>query len=416
MPMEKSTGPLRESMQGGSGRTPPRTLRVALGIALGAFLAGLALARVDFFGAEDPLDGIPVARVQRGDIEITISESGELRSEHQATVSAYADQRIVWLAPEGSVVSKGDPLVKFESSKHEVGKANAESEVAVAVANLRRAENELAAQRTNEQKARLDYEALPALEKKGFVTRTELEIARLAYQKVKAQTRSVEAALDVAHAHVERARQEVARHDRKLERGTVRAPRDGVVVYAIHGEATSPRKVSIGSTTFQGMEIMYLPDPSSMRVETQIGEQDLARVKLGSRVEIRLEAYPDLTFPGKVIRIGDLARPKVSRITGTALGIRVFDVSIEVDADDPRLKPGLSANVEILISENPDVLYVPIAAIFLDELDEAVVYRRRGDLVEAQRVELGGSTDRIAIVRSGLEEADEVLLAAPPGS
>jgi multidrug efflux pump subunit AcrA (membrane-fusion protein) len=224
MPTEKRTGPLRESMQKGIGRTRPRTLRVILAIGLGAFLAGLALARVDFFGTADPLAGIPIARVQRGDIEITISESGELRSEHQATVSAYADQRIVWLAPEGSVVSEGDPLVRFESSKHEIGKANAESEVTVAVANLRRARNELAAQRTNEEKARLDYEALPALEKKGFVTRTELEVARLAYEKVKAQTRSVEAALDVARAHVERARQEVARHDRKLERGTVRAP------------------------------------------------------------------------------------------------------------------------------------------------------------------------------------------------
>jgi HlyD family secretion protein len=403
-------------MPKGIGRPASRTLRAILAIALGALLAGLALARVDFFGTRDPLAGIPIAQVQRGDVEITISESGELRSEHQATVSAYADQRIVWLAPEGSVATEGDPLVRFESSKHELAKANAESDVTVAVANLRRAKNELTAQRTNEEKARLDYEALPALEEKGFVTRTELEAARLAYEKVKAQTRSVEAALDVARAHVERARQEVARHDRKLERGTVRAPRNGVVVYAIHGEATSPRKISVGTTTFQGMELMYLPDPSSMRVETQISEQDLARVKVGSRAEIRLEAYPDVTFPGEVIRVGDLARPKVSRITGTALGIKVFDVSIEVEADDPRLKPGLSATAEILISENPDVLYVPIAAIFLDELDEAVVYRRRGESVELERVELAGSTDRIAIIRSGLEEGDEVLLAAPPTS
>jgi hypothetical protein len=59
---------------------------------------------------------------------------------------------------------------------------------------------------------------------------------------------------------------------------------------------------------------------------------------------------------------------------------------------------------------------VPIAAIFLDELDEAVVYRRRGESVELERVELAGSTDRIAIIRSGLEEGDEVLLAAPPTS
>jgi hypothetical protein len=103
----------------------------------------------------------------------------------------------------------------------------------------------------------------------------------------------------------------------------------------------------------------------------------------------------------------------VSRLTGKPLGIKVFDVTVEVEGGDDRLRPGLTARVEILVSEHSEVLYVPVAAVFVDELDQMVVYRRRGDSVETRSVVLGGSTDRVAIVTSGLEEGDEILLAAP---
>jgi hypothetical protein len=103
----------------------------------------------------------------------------------------------------------------------------------------------------------------------------------------------------------------------------------------------------------------------------------------------------------------------VSRLTGKPLGIKVFDVTVEVEGGDERLRPGLTATVEILVSEHSEALYVPVAAVFVDELDRVVVYRRRGGSVEARSVVLGGSTDRVAIIESGLEEGDEILLAAP---
>ena len=84
--------------------------------------------------------------------------------------------------------------------------------------------------------------------------------------------------------------------------------------------------------------------------------------------------------------------------------------------EDERLKPGLSATVELLVSEHPGALWVPLAAVFVDDLDRTIVYRRSGRGAEAQVVELGGSTDRVAIVRSGLEEGDEILLAPPEPS
>ena len=65
------------------------------------------------------------------------------------------------------------------------------------------------------------------------------------------------------------------------------------------------------------------------------------------------------------------------------------------------------------MSENPDVLYVPVSAVFVDDLDRTVVYVRDGETVRSQPVELGGSTERVAIVRSGIEEGDQVLLVPP---
>jgi RND family efflux transporter MFP subunit len=357
---------------------------------------------------------IPTTRVERGDVRITVTESGELRAAHQATVSAPTDKQIVWLVPEGAVVAEGDDLVRFESTKYEIARSGAESALAVARADLQRALSDVVGHRATEERARLEYVSLPPLAEKGFITQNELDGARLAYEEVRAATRSLEASVAGARANVERAEQEVKQQERKLTEGTVHAPRTGVVVYATTGDLQNPRKITVGMTPFEGMELMYLPDPTSMRVDAEISEFDLAKIGVGRPVELRLDAYPDASFRGEVESIASLARQKISRITGNPIGVKIFDVSIRVLDEDERLRPGLSTTAEILVSENPDVLYVPVAAVFVDELDRTVVYVRDGDAIRTQPVELGGSTERLAIVRSGVSEGDEVLLA-PPG-
>jgi hypothetical protein len=351
--------------------------------------------------------------VKRGDVRITIVETGELRAEHQVTVSAPTDKQIVWLVPEGTRVAEGDLLLRFETQKYEIGKSAAESALAVARADLKRALGDLENQQASEERARLEYAALPDLADKGFVNRGEVDSARLGYQGVRATTRSYEAAVEAARANVERAEREVEQQERKLREGTVHASRGGVVVYATTGDSASPRKITEGLTPFEGQELIYLPDPSSMRVDTEISEFDLAKVQLGSPVALRLDAYSDVVFRGKVASIASLARRKISRVTGRPIGVKVFDVTISVLDDDERLKPGLSSTVEILVSDEADVTYVPIAGVFLDELDRTVVYVWEDGEVRQQAVEVSGSTDRVAIIASGVEDGQEILLDRP---
>jgi len=400
-------------LQGVAGELRAHPRLTALGaLGLLALVAAFAVA----IAAGPDLSRIPTAVVQRGDVRVTIVESGELRAEQQATISATNDKQIIWLVPEGTWVKEGDLLIRFESQKYEIAKGTAESALAVARADLSKAIGQLEAQKVAQEKARLEYESLPELAAKGYVNRSELDSARLGHQELQASTRSFEAAVEAARANVQRAESDVEQQQRKLTESTVLAPRNGVVVYATTGDAGNRRKISVGVTPFEGMELMYLPDPSSMRVDAEISEFDLARVRVGSPVELRLDAYPDVVFHGEVASIASLARQKISKVTGQPIGVKVFDVAIRVTDQDERLKPGLSTTVEILVSENADVLYVPVAAIFLDEHDRPAVYVNEGGRAVKRPVELGESTDRLAIVASGVEAGDEILLGLPQAS
>jgi HlyD family secretion protein len=199
-----------------------------------------------------------------------------------------------------------------------------------------------------------------------------------------------------------------------LREGVTLAPSAGLVVYATYGSAESQKKVDIGMTPFEGMDLMYLPDISSMLVDTEISEVDLSRIKAGLPVEIRLDAYPDAVFKGEIKTIADLARRKISRITGKQTGAKVFSVTVKVVEQDVRLKPGLSATAEIIVNEHANAFFIPLEAVFVDEQDRTVAYVKKGGSIQARPIVIEESNDRVAVIKEGLQEDEEVLLARPP--
>lgn len=358
-------------------------------------------------------NSIPKTRVKKGNIVIKITESGELRAKDQVTISAVTDKQILYLAPEGSRVQKGDTLVVYESAKYAISKGEAESNLLVAESQLIQAESDLEAQEAKEEGARQQYGNMLQLSKEGFAVESEVEQSRLNYLQLKSKTKSFQAGVRAAEAQVKAAERAVEQQDRKLRQGIVFAPRDGLVVYAYVGNPDDGKKVEVGMVPFEGMDLMYLPDISSMLVDTQISEVDLYRVQEGLTAAIHLDAYPDAIFDGEVASIADLARRRISRITGKATGAKVFDVTIKVMAQDVRLKPGLTATVDIIIDKLQDAIYVPLEAVFLDELERTIVYINKNGTFEPRVVETGDSNDRVVVIKSGLAEGVEVLLARP---
>lgn len=357
---------------------------------------------------------IPTTKVKSGHLAIKITETGDLRAQDQVTISAVNDKQIIWMAPEGKWVQVGDTLIEYASEKYVISSGEAQSGHLVAKADLVRAFSDLEAQRTKEEAALKSYESLPELAKKGYVMESEVEQARLAYVELRSRTVAYQAAVDAASANVERAERALAQEQRKLREGVTRAPQSGLVVYATYGDAESQKKVEVGMTPFEGMDLMYLPDISSMMVDTEISEVDLSRIKNGLPVEIRLDAYPDAVFKGEVKTIADLARRKISRVTGKVTGAKVFAVTVKVLDHDVRLKPGLSATVEIIVNEHDNALYLPLESIFVDEEDKNIVYlKKSGGGIETRPVVIIESNDRMAVIKEGLQEGDEVLLGRP---
>ncbi|MDZ7266776.1 MAG: efflux RND transporter periplasmic adaptor subunit [candidate division KSB1 bacterium] len=365
------------------------------------------------FSSEDADTSIPVARVKKGEVVVKVTELGELRAQDQVTISAPTDKQILYLAPEGTWVEEGDTLVRFESTKYVISTEEARSGLSVARANLAKAMSEYEAQKTREESARQRYESLPALAKKGFVVESEVEQARLEYLELQSRTKSAYAVVEAERANLERAQAAVEQQQRKLDRGTILAPRAGLVVYALVGNAEEGRKIEVGMTPFEGMDLMYLPDVSSMLVDIEISEVDLAKVQVGQPVEVRLDAYADVVFRGEVAEVGALAKRKISRITGKATGAKVFEVTIKVLDSDVRLKPGLTATTDIIVSKVPEALHIPLEAVFLDDNGKTVAYVRKGGATEVRPIVIGESNDRFVIVTNGLKEGEEVLLGRP---
>lgn len=378
-------------------------------------LVGLFLSSNLLISKDDRLI-IPKAKVKRGPVTIKITEIGELRAQQQVTISAINDKQIIWLVPEGKWVETGDTLVVFESEKYMISRGEAHSTMLVERAGLTQAESELEAQQTKEEAARKNYETLPELVKKGFMMESELEQARLTHLEMKSRTRSLQAAVDAARANVDRAARGLSQQDRKLRQSVMLAPRAGLVVYAMVGDEQNLKKISLGMTPFEGMDLMYLPDISTMLVDVEISEVDLAKLRIGQAAEVRLDAYPDTVFHGEIASIADLAKRKISRITGKASGAKVFDLTIKVLDRDVRLKPGLSATVDIIVREYPEAVYIPLDAVFLDEQERTVVFVKRGGVIETRPITFIDSNDRVIIIKTGLQVGDEVLLDRPASS
>ncbi len=382
---------------------------IALGI-LGLFLVVWAI--ISATGTDDLQDAL-TAQVRRGDLLVTVSETGELIARDQATIGAITDKQILYLAPEGALVHKGDTVVVFESEKYAISTAEANSSVKVAQADYQKALNDLEAQKAKEEAAKRNYETLPELAKKGFVVESEVEQARLEYMQMQATTRSLESVVQARLADVERSKNAYRNQERKLRQSAMLAPRDGVVVYATMGTGAAARKVEVGMVPFEGMDLLYLPDVASMQVRSEFNEVDLDKVRKGQPVEIRIDAYPDTVFSGRVSSIGTLARRKVNPATGKPTGTKVFDLTVQVEANDTRLKPGLSANLNIIVSRQSDVLYIPIESVFTTPANRSYVFLKKDGDIERRAVELGKSNDMYVEIKNGLDEHDIVLLDPP---
>lgn len=167
----------------------------------------------------------------------------------------------------------------------------------------------------------------------------------------------------------------------------------------IAGKVVDDRLV-LGAMVDQTTEILTVLDPRVLRVDADIYERDIAKVRTGQRVEVSVPSYPELVFVGTIRYVGDVLKEDTRTVT----------VRTEVDNEGLKLKPGMFASIRIVHGEEASVLAVPEEAV-LDDGDRKMVFLSRDGAFVPRVVVTGPKIDGYVSVLKGLAEGDEVVTA-----
>ncbi|HZD79199.1 MAG TPA: efflux RND transporter periplasmic adaptor subunit, partial [Actinomycetota bacterium] len=313
-------------------------------------------------------------RVERGDLRITAEATGSVEPVRQVQVKSKASGEVLELyADVGDEVEPGTLLAEVDPRDVRNAYDQAQADLAVAKESRRIA----AAQLERQQE----------LAEAGFITEQELESARL-------QDANAEAGLIKSQTNLELAQL-------RLADVTIRAPLAGTILTRSVEEGSviqsASQNVSGGSVLFE------MADLDSMQVRTLVDETDMGSLRAGMEATVTVEAYPDRVFRGAVERIEPQAVVQQS--------VTMFPVIVRLDNRSGLLRPGMNAEVEILIDQASDVLLVPNNAIVnLGDVGPAAMVlgldvekMDLGPFQEAARDGSRGGNDRPAI-GSGLME------------
>ena len=198
--------------------------------------------------------------------------------------------------------------------------------------------------------------------------------------------------------------------ERQIERCTLRAPGDGIVVYANDpGRMGGQNAVQIeeGASVRERQKIFSLPDITKMRVNTKVHESMVDRIKPGLRSLVRVDAAANEVIKGQVEKVAPMS--DANQQFSSDIKVYTTFVTLEGDTTKFNLRPGMSAQVEILVEELEDVLSVPVQAI-LQFKNKDYVFVKDGDGFRREEITLGISNDQHVEVKKGLKEGDMVAM------
>ncbi len=325
-------------------------------------VAGVVLLLVIFVVANMSREGgnvssVQTEKVKKGEITSEVTATGAVEARTTVKISADVSAKIIDLpVREGDEVKAGAVLVRLDPTRYEAAVSQAEAAVASARASEKRAEASLIEARQNFERAKKLFAAQLISEEQHIQAETSFQVAQANYESSQFLTKQQIAVLE---------------QERDILRKTlITSPIDGTIV-ALNAEVGEI--VMIGTMNNPGTVIMTVADLSTIEVEVEVDETDVAKLHLGQPARIAVDAFPDTTFTGEVSEIGNAAQS-----SGSSLSDRVtnFLVKILLTDDVPGIKPGMTATADIEVARQKDILYVPIQAVVMrpekiDTLDKA---------------------------------------------
>jgi HlyD family secretion protein len=407
-------------------RNNKRTILASVaGLALVIIIAGASGA----FGGGAAVD-VPTTAVIKGEFIDYLQVRGEVKAVRSVPLTVPTtgggDLQILELAKNGMSIKKGDVVVRFDPMSVERALNDrrsdfkqAEEEIAKTRAQYRiqeqQAQTDLTKARYDVRRAELD--TVPH----EFLSRMEREQKMLALADAKARLSEAEKKLkalgDIEQAELgsklqkrDKGRFDMEHAERQLGGLQIMSPVDGVVAIMPNWRSCCPPPdFKAGDRAWPGQIIAEVPDLSTLRVTAKLEEAERGRMQPGQRVIVRADAVPDKELAGKIDDISALARVDFSNWPPQ----RNFEMIVQIDQIDPRLRPGMNTTVRVAVDRVPEAVLIPARAVFeKDGRSVAYVQRSRGGWDE-RLVQIARRGQEQLVVRGGVQPGDRVALKDP---
>jgi RND family efflux transporter MFP subunit len=237
----------------------------------------------------------------------------------------------------------------------------------------------------------------------------ERELQRI-HAKARAELAKAEADLRSKEATFINQKDRLTKLKEQIVNCTIRATKPGMVVYPGSDRPWRQIKIEEGASIRERQAILTIPDSNNIAIDVKVHESSVNLVKPGQRARIVVDGFPDLTFWGKVDKVGVLPDTQYTYMNPD---LKVYITTVAMDNPPSNLKPGMSAQVEIMVDELKDVLAVPIQAVGTQPDGQRVCYVSNGRGPEMRQVTTGRYNDNFIQVEEGLRPGESVLLKAP---
>jgi multidrug efflux pump subunit AcrA (membrane-fusion protein) len=401
-----------------------RTIIITLGVAVATLIGLFVFNKLTSKKGGDNL----FSEAIKGDFEIAISAAGEILAENSIDIKApevsrgrdfhASDLKIQDIVPEGTEVKEGDYIATLDKTQFDNTLKDERERLSTFRNNLIMKKLDtavtLTALRNNirNQKHTVE-EAEITLRNSQFEPPTTIRQAEIDLERQKRlfeqrergyQLKVAQAKRDITTQTMwyNRIDRRVASLEEVLAGFTIKAPSPGMVVYKRDRRGN---KIKAGSS-INPMErtVATLPDLSSLLSKIYISEIEISKVKPGLEVDIRVDAFPNKQFTGKVNTVANIGEKLENTDT------KVFEVMVRIDGSDPALRPSMTTSNKVIIKTFRDVIYIPTECVHAETDGIPFVYTKNKT---RQIVITGESNDKNIIIERGLKPKQAVYIVQP---
>ncbi len=391
-------------------------------------VAAVIIIGITFFTSDVKEEIVIETEVKKGKFDISTTTTGELQAKNSQKITGPSGLRQIQvynvkisdLIPDGSFVKKGDYVGTLDRTEAEGKLKDTDSEFLKmesqytktkldTTIELRTLRDNLINLKYNMEEAEINF-AQSKFEPPAKIRQLKiaLEKSERTFEQTeknyKLKKEQAEAKMVEVSSNLNKQIRKKELIEKVLGEFTITAPSDGMLTYAKEWNGS---KKKVGSTiSAWNPTVATLPDLKSMISKTYINEIDISKIKVGQKVDISVDAFPDMRYTGEITEVANIGEQLPNS------DAKVFEVIIKVNQVDSILKPSMTTGNKILINNYEDVIYIALDAIQNND-SVSYVFVKSGLGLRKQIIETGEANDNEIIIKQGLKKGDIVLLNTP---